>query len=185
MTRLVIRRVMSAAAQPPQTALLPVGLVTRLSAQREGGATAFGRSKHGRPVYSPPRHAEVERTPCSSWVILEAKAALSAHRGMWAQSRSRSCKVDVPRLDLCAGLPVDPLAKQVDVPAVLRVLGDHPEHQPAQIDVLVPVQRPRGVVEVVSGDDLPGDCTLRAPDLQVGGEVGVRGRIEVRSGLSR
>ncbi|MDQ6933910.1 MAG: hypothetical protein M3130_01180 [Actinomycetota bacterium] len=69
------------------------------------------------------------------------------------------------------------------MPAVLDVLGNHPEHQPAQVDVLVPIQRARGVVEVVSGDDLAGDRTLRAPGLQVGGEVGVRGRVEVEVGV--
>ena len=52
-----------------------------------------------------------------------------------------------------------------------------------QIDVLVPIQRARGVVEVVSGDDLTGNRTLRAPVLQVGGEVGVRGRVEVEVGV--
>ena len=47
-----------------------------------------------------------------------------------------------------------PLAKQIEVPAVLGILGSHPENQPTQIDVLVPIQRPRSVVEIVSGDDL-------------------------------
>jgi hypothetical protein len=45
------------------------------------------------------------------------------------------------------------------------------------------IQRPRGVVAVVRGDDLSGSRTLRASDVQVGGEVGVQERVEVEVGL--
>ena len=67
---------------------------------------------------------------------------------------------------------------------MLGVLGNHPEHRPAQIDVLVPIKRPRNVVEIVSGDDVAGDRTLRAPGLQVGGEVASEGGSKSRVGLS-
>src|SRR3954465_15974871 len=40
---------------------------------------------------------------------------------------------------LMHGSSLDPLANRVDVPAVLGVLGDHPEHQPAQLDVRVSI----------------------------------------------
>ena len=66
---------------------------------------------------------------------------------------------------------------------MLGVLGNHPEHQPAQIDVLEPIQRPRGVVEIVGRSDLAGYRTLGAPGVQVGREVGIAGRVEIEVGL--
>src|SRR5215212_10158146 len=122
---------------------------------------------HSTSRYGRPERSRVIPAP----TLCRSVASDRPHRGTGGWAPAGAGEVANPAGEVgsppgsCADPPVDTLAKQVDMPTVLGVLSDHPEHEPAEVDVLVPIQRPRGVVEVMSGDDLAGHLTLRAPGL--------------------